>query len=67
MKKAILAGELSAAKKTFFVEEYDTENDTMSIAAEELKSAGYLLAVAFKINGNIPPEKIQRSRTGRSL
>jgi len=51
-------GDLTAIKKaraTFF-------SDADSSGIEELKSAGYLLAVAFKIDSKIPPQKIQQVR-----
>ena len=39
----------------------------MSTAYDELKSAGYLLAVAFKIDSKIPPDRIQQVKDWRKL
>ena len=35
--------------------------------AEELKSAGYLLAVAFKIDSKIPPDKIAAVKAWKAM
>ena len=49
MKKPILAGDVKGAKGSFFTKEYETQDSSMSTAIDELKTAGYLLAVAFKV------------------
>jgi hypothetical protein len=52
--KAITGGDaaaIKAAKASFW-------RDSEEAPVSELKSAGYLLAVAFKIDSKIPPEKI---------
>lgn len=41
--------------------------DFFAEGADDLKSAGYLLAVAFKIDGRIPPDKIQQKRNHDAL
>jgi len=60
MKAPIKSGDLKAGKTTFFTSVYETQDGSMSTAFDELKTAGYLLAVAFKIDSKIPPDKIQQ-------
>ena len=51
---AIKSGDgIKAAASSFF-------SDSEEGPAQELKTAGYLLSVAFKIDGKIPPDKIQQ-------
>lgn len=67
MKKPILAGDVKGAKGSFFTKEYETQDSSMSTAIDELKTAGYLLAVAFKIDSKIPPDKIQQVKDYKKL
>jgi len=48
----------SVSKSTFFKED---------AGYSEFKTAGYLLAVAFKIDGKIPPERIEQARRHKAL
>jgi len=57
MGDAIKAGDLSGAAVT----------DFWATAGDDFKTAGYLLAVAFKIDGRIPPDKIQQKRDHDAL
>jgi len=62
--KAIESGDsdrIKKAKSTFFADNVDESPIC------ELKSAGYLLAVAFKIDSKIPPDKIQAVKLYRSM
>ena len=67
MKKSITAGDIKMAKSSFYSTEYETQDKSMSTAYDELKSAGYLLAVAFKIDSKIPPDRIQQVKDWRKL
>ena len=58
---AIKAGDgIKQAAATFFSEAEDAP-------MTELKQAGYLLSVAFKIDGKIPPEKIQQVKDHKAM
>ena len=54
------AAAIKAAKKTFWA---DVEDGP----ANEMKAAGYLLAVAFKIDSKIPPDKIQAVKDWKKM
>ena len=54
------AAQIKTAKKAFFSEADDSPSS-------ELKSAGYLLAVAFKIDSKIPPDKIPAVKDYKSM
>lgn len=51
---------VKAAGKAFFA-------DDPNCGASELKSAGYLLSVAFKIDSKIPPDKIQQVKDWKAV
>ena len=57
MGSAIKAGALSEASNAPF----------WSSGLEDLTGAGYLLAVAFKIDARVPPQKIQQKRDHDAL
>jgi len=60
LETAIRAGTAKQAAASFFSEE-----DEAPLA--ELRSAGYLLAVAFKIDSKIPPDKIQQVKVYKKM
>jgi len=67
MEAQIAKGESKMAVASFFGQVYETQDGSMSTAFDELKTAGFLLAVAFKIDSKIPPDKIQQVKDYKAL
>ena len=59
---AIKSGEGIKTEAAKFFNEKDDESPSA-----ELNTAGYLLSVAFKIDGKIPPERIQQAKDHKKL
>ena len=67
MEAAVGTGDVKQAVASFYKAEYETQDGSMSTAFDEFKTAGFLLAVAFKIDSKIPPDKIQQVKDFKVL